>query len=170
MPYFLYLISNFRGCGKTLTAPTGNGSHYHVSYNYLPPGLREMEAKKYVSNSSLESAGDAYVSSTSELELSADPMNSILDPNAVIIKQSKKEVLPKKKYFTVALHLEWIMYRGKAQVYEICIQGQDMTNLELFVVPYDLKKETELMERLGFTFNKNLDKYYFVQPGVIICL
>ena len=109
-----------------------------------------MEAKKYVN--SLES--DAYVSSTSELELSSDPMNSILDPNAVILKQSKKEVLPKKKYFTVALHLEWIMYRGKAQVYEICIQGQDMTNLELFVVPYDLKKETELMERLGFTFNK----------------
>ena len=102
----IFLISNFRGCGKTLTASTGNGGHYHVSYNYLPPGLREMEAKKYVGG--LES--DAYVSSTSELELSADPMNSILDPNAVILKQSKKEVLPKKKYFTAALHLEWIMY------------------------------------------------------------
>ena len=157
--YVVYksLLFVMRGCGKTLNNSTAGGSHYNVSYNYLPPGLREMEAKKYTAES------DTFVSSsTSEMELSEDPMNLIIDPNAM--KSSKSEVMPKRKYFTVSLSLEWVMFRGKAQVYEICVQGQDMTTLELFIVPHALMKESVLMESLGFTLNKNLNKYFFVHP------
>ena len=164
--YVVYksILFVMRGLGKSLNNANmhhGGGANFNVSYNYLPPGLREMESKKYAAES------DAFVSSTSEnhmLDLSEDPMNIIIDPNAVK-KNPKHEVMPRRKYFIVSVHLEWIVFRGKTQVYEITLQGQDMTTLELYIIPHALMKEPDLTERLGFTHNKNLNKYYFVQSG-----
>ena len=36
------LVYVMRGCEKIVNTTSGSG--YKVSYNYLPPGLREMEA------------------------------------------------------------------------------------------------------------------------------
>lgn len=126
-----------------------------------------MEAAKTTSTSN---DNDHYVSSTTStsatmLELSEDPMNIIIDPHGLRTKTSS-EVMPMRKYLLGALHLEWVMFKGRPEIYEISLHMSDLSSLELFIVPDSLKKESNLMEALGFTLNRNLNKYFYVQSGM----
>ena len=50
-------------------------------------------------------------------------------------------------------------------MYEISVIGQDMSTVEIFVVPESMKNDTATLEALGFTLNRNLNKYFYVQSG-----
>ena len=132
-----------RGCGKVV-----NNKGFHISYNYLPPGLRESEANKY----SKEVDQDTFIANPQDL--SEDPLNIIIDPYGARSVPKGSEVLPKRKYFITAVHLEWIMFKGKPEIYEIGLYCQDMSKLELVIIPEALKVEQSSLEALGFTLNR----------------
>ena len=136
------LLYVMRGCGKVV-----NNKGFNVSYNYLPPGLRELEASKY----SKEVEQETFIANPQEL--SEDPLNIIIDPYGARGPKGS-EVMPKRKYFIAAVHLEWIMFKGKPEIYEIGIYCQDMSKLELVIIPEALKVEQSSLEALGFTLNR----------------
>lgn len=148
------LLYVMRGCGKVVQQNNVKG--FKVSYNYLPPGLRELEAgNKY----SKDSSAEVFVDTPQDL--SEDPMNIIIDPYAAgksRAKMSSKgqaaEVMPRRKYFIAAVHLEWIVFKGKPEIYEIGIHCQDMSKLELVIIPEALKVDQASLEALGFTLNR----------------
>lgn len=157
------LLYVMRGCGKAVQQNVGGVKGFNVSYNYLPPGLRELEA------------GNRYSKDTKEIfeanpqDLSEDPLNIIIDPYAGKKRDTANkgpDVMPRRKYFIVAVHLEWIMFKGKPEVYEIGIHCQDMSKLELVIIPEALKVDQASLEALGFTLNRNLNKYFYVQSGM----
>ncbi len=172
------LVFVMRGLNKkpNTVNPQGSGMKHHgsynVVYNYLPPGLREAEqglagnANHHVVNEmdnyQPEDNDNNMVSSTTT-GLSEDPMNIIINPGAMM---SKAGQLPRRKYFVGALHLDWVVVRGKPEIFEISLHLQDLSSLEVFAVTEALKKETTILEHLGFTVNTNLDKYYYVQAGM----
>lgn len=149
------LLYVMRGCGKVV-----NNKGFNVSYNYLPPGLRELEAKKY----SKETHQETFVPNPQDL--SEDPLNIIIDPYGGIGVPKGSEIMPKRKYFIATVHLEWVMYKGKAEIYEISVYCQDMSKIELVVIPDALKVDHTSLEALGFTLNRNLNKYFYVQSGM----
>ena len=172
------LLYVMRGCDKKLPnqhASASGGGQYKVSYNYLPPGLREMENATKYKQTADESADFSHFAVTtvdsvskedlpSNIELSEDPMNIIIDPKGIHANQNK-EIVPRRKYFVGSVSIEYILYKGKMEVYEISLFCQDMTSIELFVVPEALKNDPAVLEALGFTLNKNLNKYFYVQTG-----
>ena len=50
-------------------------------------------------------------------------------------------------------------------MYEISLICQDMSSIEVFIVPEAMKNDTATLEALGFTLNRNLNKYFYVQSG-----
>ena len=40
-----------------------------------------------------------------------------------------------------------------------------MSSIEVFIVPEAMKNDTATLEALGFTLNRNLNKYFYVQSG-----
>lgn len=164
------LLFVMRGCGKMINNTAAHS--YRVAYNYLPPGLRELEAKSkfgpsssMTASSSVSKGNNYMVDLPADIELSEDPMNIIIDPNGVRTKV-KGETIPRRKYFITSIHVEYVMCKGKPEVYEIGIYSQDMSKLELFVAPDALKNEPATLEALGFTLNKNLNRYFFVQSNI----
>ena len=69
-------------------------------------------------------------------------------------KGQAAEVMPRRKYFIAAVHLEWIVFKGKPEIYEIGIHCQDMSKLELVIIPEALKVDQASLEALGFTLNR----------------
>ena len=57
------------------------------------------------------------------------------------------------------------IFKGKQEVYEISLICQDMSSIEVFIVPEAMKNDTATLEALGFTLNRNLNKYFYVQSG-----
>lgn len=156
------LLYVMRGCGKMLNTSSA-ASNYNVSYNYLPPGLREMEQRKLA----VDTTADKYYPNDLPTELSEDPLNIIIDPHGLrTSKKATAETMPRRKYFVCAIHLEFIMFKGKAEIYEIGVYCQDLSSLELYIVPEALKNDLTTLEALGFTLNKNLNKYFYVQSGM----
>lgn len=155
------LLYVMRGCGKVVQQNNVKG--FKVSYNYLPPGLRELEAGNKYSKDSTEVFMD------NPQDLSEDPLNIIIDPYATVKSKAKfsskgqAEVMPRRKYFIAAVHLEWIMFKGKPEIYEIGIHCQDMSKLELVIIPEALKVDQASLEALGFTLNRYLDILTFTQ-------
>ena len=92
------------------------------------------------------------------IELSEDPMNIIIDPQG-IRTAAKGETMPRRKYFLASVHIEFMMFKGKQEVYEINLFCQDQTSLELIVVPDAIKNDTSTLDALGFTWNRNLNRY-----------
>lgn len=160
------LLYVMRGTGKMLN--NTNNFQYNVSYNYLPPGLREMEAKSKfsVKKSTVSSTSAMTVDLPAHIELSEDPMNLIIDPQGLrTVSSNKTETIPRRKYFIVSAHVEFVMFKGKPQIYELAFYCQDMSTMEVFVAPEELKNNLTTLEALGFTLNKNLNKYFYVQSG-----
>ena len=86
-------------------------------------------------------------------------MNIIIDPQG-LRTQVKGETMPRRRYFLATVHIEFMMLKGKQEVYEISLFCQDMSSLELFIVPEAMKNDTATLEALGFTLNKNLNCIY----------
>ena len=68
-------------------------------------------------------------------------------------------MLPRRNYFLASVHIEFIMFKGKQEVYEINLFCQDQSSLELIVVPEAIKNDTSTLDALGFTWNRNLNRY-----------
>ena len=49
------------------------------------------------------------------IELSEDPMNIIIDPQGTRTA-AKADTMPRRKYFLAAVHIEFIMYKGKQKI------------------------------------------------------
>ncbi len=151
------LVFVMRGCGKSFNSNTNN---YNVCYNYLPPGIREMETKtKFKPGTTQGTFTDVPL----DMELSEDPMNIIIDPSGH--QRTNKETIPRRKYFVCSISIDFVHFKGKPQVYQLGIYGQDMSTLQLYIVPDELKSQGNTLESLGFTLNQNLNKYFFVQSG-----
>ena len=91
-------------------------------------------------------------------------MNIIIDPQG-LRTAAKGETMPRRKYFFAAVHIEFMVFKGKQEVYEISLICQDMSSIEVFIVPEAMKNDTATLEALGFTLNRNLNKYFYVQSG-----
>merc|ERR1719447_103905 len=91
-------------------------------------------------------------------------MNIIIDPQG-IRTAAKGETMPRRKYFLASVHIEFMMFKGKQEVYEINLFCQDQTSLELIVVPDAIKNDTSTLDALGFTWNRNLNRYYYLSGG-----
>ncbi len=162
-----------RGCNKMPAPPKVLSTGPNIVFNYLPPGLREMENKVHNGgpasdevNSMLE-AGETPKPSTevpAEDKESTDPMNSILNP--VVDDDAKRDLLPNRHYLFCCIHAEFIQLQGKSQLYELSVYAQDLTSLTVYVTPEPMKSQPELLESLGFVANPDRDEYYFVKVGV----
>ena len=107
-----------KGLGKIVNT---NQAGYKVTYNYLPPGLRELEAATKYKSDGKKGPGipvniqhiDGDLPPT--IELSEDPMNIIIDPQG-IHTAAKADTMPRRKYFLAVVHIEFIMFKIFATV------------------------------------------------------
>ena len=183
------LVYVMRGCEKAPSAAGGplqqlpphraaDGSN--IVFNYLPPGLREMEARKAGvarnANGQLEvdgtmddseKYGDAPVPAEEldpEVKESKDPLNAILNPE---MHERDQNLLPaKKKYMFGTFHAEWVVMQGRPQVYSVSVYMSDHSSLDVYFIPEALKRNSELFSSLGFVANPDRNEYYFVQVGL----
>ena len=169
------LVYVMNGCNKK-PAPPKNSFNY--VYNYLPDGLREMESKGkssvdqatkgqdyFMEENTLEAGKTPYTNNDPENKISTDPLNAILNPQAAE-SIAKPNELPRRHYMLGCFHLEWVMLKGKPQVYEINLFMSDHSNLTIFCVPDALKNHPDTMTNLGFVGNPDLHKFYFTEVGV----
>ena len=187
------LVYVMRGCEKVQSSSSsssgvGGGSQQqlpphkapdgsNIVFNYLPPGLREMEARKggaarningHDTADDSEKFGDTPMPLAGELEPevreSTDPLNSILNPE---MHEKDRNLLPaRKKYMFGTFHAEWVVVQGKPQVYSVSLYMSDLTSLDVYFVPEALKRNAELFSSLGFVANPDRNEYYFVQVGL----
>ena len=181
------LLYVMRGCDKKPPssggppAPTASSSlpppkasdGTNIVFNYLPPGLREMEekSKRERDGGSDEKSGieeGQTPSHKAELEPeereSTDPLNSILKPSEDKVRDPNE--LPARKYLFGAVHVEWIVLNGKPQVYEISVFMGDMSSTTLYLVPDALQSQSETLSNLNFVMNPDRKEFYYVQVGV----
>ena len=187
------LVFVMRGCEKVPSTSGGGGSQQqlpphklpdgsNIVFNYLPPGLREMEARKggvprgangqpaaegYGTMDDSDKFGDAPAPTEEldpEVRDSTDPLNAILNPE---MHEKDRNLLPaKKKYMFGTFHAEWVVMQGKPQVYSVSVYMSDLTSLDVYFVPEALKRNSELFSSLGFVANPDRNEYYFVQVGL----
>jgi len=156
-----------RGCGRTLTPTRAPRGGPNIVFNYLPPGLREMEnsvikpesAKDGMKVVELEREEEKE-EETTEGSSQHDPLNSILKP------RTAADELPRRKYLTGCVHAAWLSLNGRAHIYELNVFMSDHTSLTVYSVPAAVQKRPELMEALGFVANPDREEFYFVQVGV----
>ena len=167
------------GPGQQQLPPHRAADGSNIVFNYLPPGLREMEARKggkgrngqpeaYGPMDDSEKFGDAPAVPTEELDpevrASTDPLNAILNPE---MHEKDRNLLPaRKKYMFGTFHAEWVVMQGKPQVYSVSLHMSDLTSLDVYFVPEALKRNSELFSSLGFVANPDRNEYYFVQVGL----
>ncbi len=161
-----------RGCDKVPLAAK-NAAGANIIYNYLPPGLREMESQGLNSSE----AEDSYVLEEGQTPQSApgpsaedrestDPLNSILNPAAPNVPAKPNE-LPPRKYLVGSVHAEWLTLLGKQHLYEISVYFSDMTSQTVYMVPEAMQRQPpEVLDALGFVANPDRPEFYFVQVGV----
>lgn len=178
------LVYLMRGCDK-MPQPPQNPPGCNVVYNYLPPGLREIEngLKKEGDGGTNGKASDgdgsgSYVEEgltpkvngelAPEEKESTDPLNSILrpGPSSSTAGATKPDEMPSRKYLVGCFHTEWVVIKGKAQVYEISVFMSDMSSITVYTLTEDLKKRTDILENLGFVANPDRNEFYYVQVGV----
>ena len=190
------LVYVMRGCEKVPSAPSGGGggaqqqlpAHKapdgsNIVFNYLPPGLREMEARQGGKFNGQQSGGGAFAGGAAddsekfgdapavpaeelepEVRESTDPLNSILNPE---MHEKDRNLLPaKKKYMFGTFHAEWVVVQGRPQVYSVSVHMADLTSLDVYLVPEALRRNAELFSSLGFVANPDRNEYYFVQVGL----
>lgn len=134
--------------------------------------LWRSEKKRLLEEGVTPKSGPASSLAPEERE-STDPLNSILNPNAATATatSSHKRVLrpnelPLRKYLTGCVHAEWVVVKGRPQVYEISVYMADMSSLSVYMVPDDLRRQTATLDNLGFVANPDRAEFYFVQVGV----
>lgn len=168
-----------RGCSKIPTAapPTSlPGTGGNIVFNYLPPGLREMEngikyhqepqqqpstSTSYYQPKRKNEVEEDWVSSTTDL--STDPMNIIINPSGA----AKAGELPNRRYLMGSVHLDWVVIKGKPQIFELSVYiAQEMGSLTLYVVTDGLQSQPAMLENLGFVANPDRKEFYYVQVGV----
>jgi hypothetical protein len=120
-------------------------------YNYLPPGLRELE------NSVKPSSATKPADETDEdpsLYLSSDPLNRIIDP---VAGSHRPGELPNRKYLIGSVHLDWVVINGRPEIFEISVYVSDMTSLDLYIVTEALQKhqvKSSTGNSEGYHFNE----------------
>ena len=171
-----------RGCDKvppSVKNPTGS----NIVFNYLPPGLREMEKEASIGRNGETGAmtannddeEDSYVleegqtprsasAPSAEDRESTDPLNSILNPSGAPVKPNE---LPARRYMAGSVHAEWLTLRGRAHLYEISVYFSDLSSQTYYMMPEALQRQPpEVLEALGFISNPDRPEFYFVQVGV----
>ena len=113
---------------------SGPPSNINYVYNYLPPGLREMENS--VKSSSVTKSADETDEDPSQY-LSSDPLNRIIDP---VAGSHRPGELPNRKYLIGSVHLDWVVINGRPEIFEISVYVTDMTCLDLYIVSEALQK------------------------------
>jgi hypothetical protein len=133
---------------------SGPAPGYNYVYNYLPPGLREMEnsVKSGETNNGSQAAEDDdpmnYISS--------DPLGMIIDP---VAGSHRPGELPNRKYLIGAVHLDWVVINGRPEIFEISVYVTDMTSLDMYIVTDALQKH-----QVCFSFKiKNLKTSVFLK-------
>lgn len=164
------LIFVMRGCNKMVPPPKApSGSN--IVFNYLPPGLRELEGSRGPSASdekvnTLEDGETPKASSVTkpnpEDTESTDPLNLILNPGQSEALNSSNE-LPKRNYLVVTVHTEWVMLHGKPQVYEMSLYASDLSSCTMYCVPEAIQKDEDVMQNLGIYHNKEIKAFFFAQ-------